>query len=58
MKKSFVFWFLLLLWLISAVWGLWPAGGKEFSYHLGAWNALLLVLISILGWHCFGKPIE
>jgi len=54
MTKAFVFWLLILLWVIFwfLPWGTW---GPHYTH---APNVVLLALFVLLGWHCFGKPIQ
>jgi len=55
-KIGFVFWLLMILWLIFGLYVLWP--GSVGIALLPASQLLLFILLFILGWKCFGLPIQ
>lgn len=56
MTLSFLFWFLMLLWLLFGAWAYYPSWQTN---HWGWGGSLLLfVLLCLLGWHSFGLPIR
>jgi hypothetical protein len=59
-KIGFVFWLLMILWLIFGLFAIWPQGGftGPAAYGPLGSNLLLFVLLFILGWKCFGFPIQ
>jgi hypothetical protein len=54
MTIGFVFWLLMLLWLIFGAYTNRAAFGTPLVW---GGNALLFVLIFLLGWRVFGWPI-
>jgi hypothetical protein len=52
MPKGVLFWVLMILWLIFGIWSSWP------SYYVVGGNVLLWVVIGLLGWQVFGKPVQ
>jgi putative Ca2+/H+ antiporter (TMEM165/GDT1 family) len=52
MPLSILFWVLMILWVIFAVWTTWP-DHKKSGAHL-----LLFLLLLVLGWAVFGEPIQ
>lgn len=57
MSKGFVFWFLMLLWVLSVLYGYYRQP-DALGWYTGAGSLLEFLLFALLGWHCFGKPIE
>ena len=55
MSKAFVFWLLMLLWLLFSGWLSW--GTPQFAYHFGG-SLLQFLLLGLLGWQTFGRPIQ
>lgn len=59
MPIGLVFWFLMLLWIISwffyyrFAWST-PAGDSYGRYNLVGSDVMILVLFFLLGWHDFG----
>lgn len=54
MSKSFLFWLIFVLWLLFGAWSFY--GVRQFGPALGA-DVVLLILLGLLGWQVFGKPI-
>jgi hypothetical protein len=52
MSISLMYWILMLVWLVLGVWSSWP------NYKTSGGNALLFILLLILGWKIFGAPIN
>jgi uncharacterized membrane protein YhaH (DUF805 family) len=57
MTMRLLFWILMLLWLIIGIGGPIYMGYGGNNIHIGG-NLLLFVIVGLLGWKCFGKPIE
>jgi len=60
MSISFIYWFLLLLWLLFGFVILWPsptAAGSFVWLPLGG-NLLLFTLFVLIGLKVFGSPIK
>lgn len=53
MSIRFVFWFLMLLCLISFFWSHWPLDWKVAHLPL-----MEFVLFGLLGWKVFGPPVQ
>lgn len=53
MPLGLAFWILMLLWLAFGVWWNWP----NHATWIGG-NALLFILLALLGWHEFGPPLH
>lgn len=52
MPIGLLFWILMILWAISFfMGGQWP-------YAIYATNGLMFVLLGLLGWRCFGAPLQ
>jgi hypothetical protein len=56
MPKGILFWVLMILWLLFGLWTYWPAPGAGWSPAGG--HLLLWVLLGLLGWQVFGKPVQ
>lgn len=54
MSKGLLFWVLMILWFLAAVFGVHLFGEHVVYVSTG----LLLVLFGLLGWHCFGPPVK
>lgn len=56
MTLGLVFWIIMLIWAIFslALFGGYIGG----AYALGGGALLHFVLFLILGWHCFGAPVQ
>jgi len=52
--RGLLFWLLMILWCISALFGVRIFG----EYALYASTGLLLILFGLLGWQVFGAPIK
>lgn len=52
MTFALLFWVLMLLCLLSMVWGGWPLTKAS------APNLLLFILLLLLGWRVFGAPVH
>lgn len=49
-----LYWIIVWLWLVLAVWLSWPVGGKSWR---PLWrNLLLFILLLMIGWILFGMP--
>lgn len=57
MTMRLLFWILMLLWLVIGIGGPIYMGYGGNGIHIGG-NLLLFVIVGLLGWKCFGKPIE
>ncbi len=53
MSKGLLFWILMILWFLS-----WFAGMFVPAWPIWGSNALMFVLLALLGWHNFGPPIQ
>lgn len=59
MSIGFVFWLLMVLWLIFGFYWHWPSeGGSNVKVAWFGGNLLLFILLFLLGWRCFGFPIQ
>lgn len=57
MTMRLLFWILMLLWVL--LWGVTNFGPIGYQhYGLGGLNLILFLLIGLLGWKTFGKPID
>jgi hypothetical protein len=57
MSISFIFWFIMLLWLLFAI--AWNWGWSSINAYGPAGNSLLLfILFCLLGWRVFGFPVH
>jgi len=54
MTRGLLFWLLMILWAISAIFGVEIFGTRAIYVSTG----LLLVLFALLGWQVFGAPIK
>jgi hypothetical protein len=50
--KGILFWVLMILWLVFGLWVAYPVG------TLMGFNALLFILLGLLGWAVFGPAIQ
>ena len=58
MTMRLLFWILMLLWLVVGIGGpIYLGYGGQSHIYLGG-NLLLFVLLGLLGWKIFGKPVE
>lgn len=55
MTKGTLFWVLMIAWALFGLWAFWPAGG---NYRPIGFNALLFVLLGLLGWQTFGAAVK
>ena len=56
MPMGILFWVLMILWLIF---GFLSGGSGEWSrWAFYGDHVLVFVLLALLGWKCFGKPIQ
>lgn len=58
MTISFIFWLLMILWFIFGAYWNWPAERKPAGFGVIGGNALLFILLFLLGWKLFGFPIQ
>jgi hypothetical protein len=56
MTKGTLFWVLMILWFLFGLWAFWPSGGA--NYRPIGFNALLFVLLGLLGWQTFGAAVK
>jgi hypothetical protein len=56
MALGLLFWILMLLWVLGGFYTRWPA--TPTSPVWWAPDALLFILLVILGWHAFGAPLR
>lgn len=57
MTMRLLFWILMLLWLVIGVGGpVYFSGGYISHVYLGG-SIILYLLIGLLGWKVFGKPL-
>ena len=56
MDISLAFWILMLFWLVLGFWANYTPG--QPFYKWGSWNLLLFILVGMLGWKVFGRPIH
>lgn len=54
MSFAFIFWFLMLLWLLSGVG--WYRNWGPFGFW--GFGALGFILLALLGWKVFGTPVH
>lgn len=54
MSKGVLFWILMILWALSALFGSRVLG----EYALWTSTGLLIVLFGLLGWKVFGSPVQ
>jgi hypothetical protein len=52
MPMGILFWILMILWLISIVFG------GQWPYAIYATQGLLFVLLGLLGWKVYGAPLQ
>lgn len=57
MSKELCFWILMLIWL---VFGLWTSLAKDVNagIRFGGHSLLMFILLLLLGWQAFGKPVH
>lgn len=56
MTLGLVFWIIMLVWVLFNFWGYWqPPQAPWFPW---GGNAILFILLLILGWGLFGAPIR
>lgn len=57
MSKELCFWILMLIWL---VFGLWTSLAKDVKAGImfGGHSLLMFILLLLLGWQAFGKPVH
>jgi hypothetical protein len=60
MTMRLLFWILMLLWLIVGLGGpvYWAGGYSGISHIYLGGNLILYLLVGLLGWKVFGRPIE
>ena len=56
MTTSVAFWVLYLIWVVFGIWSNWPVAGGNLRPVGG--TLVLLILLALLGWKCFGSPIH
>lgn len=56
MSIGLIFWFLMLLWIISVFGATWAPG--QFAWAAPAGSFLILILFFLLGWRVFGFIIQ
>lgn len=54
MTRGLLFWILMILWFLSALFGVRVFGENAIYASTG----LLLILFGLLGWQVFGAPIK
>jgi len=54
MPMGILFWVLMILWLIFGI----LSGSIGSGWALWGGHALTFVLFALLGWKCFGNPIQ
>ena len=52
MSLGLAFWIIFLIWAVFGVWWNWP------NHAAVGGNAILFVLLLLLGWATFGAPIR
>jgi hypothetical protein len=57
MSFSLLFWILMVLWVLFGFWSCWPLGAANNKSSAGN-NAILLVLLFLLGWKVFGPALH
>jgi hypothetical protein len=55
MSIGILFWFLMILWLISWF-GAWGGWAGPYAPHISSF--LLWILLALLGWHAFGPILH
>jgi uncharacterized membrane protein YhaH (DUF805 family) len=53
-----LFWILMLLWLVIGLGGPFYFVGAGISHVYVGGSLILYLLVGLLGWKTFGKPIE
>lgn len=56
MTLSLVFWVLMLLWLVLGAWTAFQGGRAGLAAR--APDALMFLLLLVLGWATFGAPVQ
>ena len=58
MTKRLLFWILMLLWLVIGLGGpIYFLGGGISHIYVGG-SLILYLLVGLLGWQVYGKPVE
>lgn len=57
MSLGLIFWIIMLLWLLGALYWNWP-GNAPPTYWLFGNSMLLFILFLLVGWQIFGAPIH
>lgn len=52
MPLGLIFWIVMLIWLVFGIWQVWP------DWKAGGPNAILFILLLLLGWKVFGAPVQ
>lgn len=52
MSKGLLFWIIFILALLFGLWAHWG------SWYVMGGSLIEYVLIGLLGWHCFGAPVQ
>jgi hypothetical protein len=56
MSKGLLFWIIMIAWLLFGLWAFWPQSGG--TYRPLGFNAMLFILLGLLGWQSFGQPVK
>jgi hypothetical protein len=56
MSKGLLFWIIMIAWLLFGLWAFWPSSGG--TYRPLGFNAMLFILLGLLGWQSFGQPVK
>jgi hypothetical protein len=54
MSKGLLFWIIMLLWLLFGLWSAWPVNDWR---PIGG-SLMLFILLTLLGWQTFGRPVQ
>jgi hypothetical protein len=58
MSRGLLFWIIMILLLLSALWSYWPTGGLGVGYLSLGFPIILWVLLALLGWKVFGPILR
>lgn len=56
MRMGVIFWVLMLLWMVFGIFGMWWPGLGPYQWY--GHGLFLFVLFVLLGWKCFGPPVQ
>lgn len=57
MTLGLIFWIIMLLWFLGALYWNWP-GNPQGPYWQTGNTLLLFILFLLLGWKVFGAPVH